>query len=323
MRTTLRTATALACLTLTLGACATPTSVSSTGGESKDTITVGTLRGQPHAYTPHFYDQFVPEGTEVEIVLFDNSPDVKNAVVSGAVDVGVAGAPAVLAGAAAGQDLHIVASSADGGTGIVAAPAISTAQDLRGRRIAYPRGSSQEVLLKLSLRGQGIDPDTDVELVNLPFSDMPGALSSGQADAFAGAEMGPSIARLAGAHDVLSPYETPVGKANIVVMTTGKTIDSDPALVQDVVDAHIQASELMLTQRQEWVDGVVDTFGVDAQVVETATQNIWPRWDLPQEYRDQVSALAEEMVAFGQLSSRPDVTTVIDSTFVDSSEFSS
>ncbi|WP_432545450.1 ABC transporter substrate-binding protein [Kineococcus sp. SYSU DK004] len=318
MRTTRRSLLAAVGLTALMSACAAPTSVTGSA-ETDGTVSVGTLRGQPHLYTPYFYERFVPEGTEVEIVLFDSSTDIKNAVVSGAVDFGVAGAPSALAGVAAGQDVRIVASSADGGTGIVATPEVQAPGDLVGKRIGYPRGASQEILLKLALDAQGIDPDADVELVNLPFSDMADAMATGQIDAFSSAELGPSIARLAGAHDVLDPYGSPVGRVNIVLMTTAATIEESPAIVQDVVDAHVRATDLMVEDPQEWVDGVVDTFGIDRAVVETSVRNIWPRSDLSQEYRDQVSALADEMVAFDQLPSLPDREAVFDTTFVEAS----
>lgn len=318
MRSTHRPPALLAVVGLAavLGACSAPTSVSGDEGDDAGAISVGTLRGQPHLYTPYFYEQFVPEGTEVEIVLFDTSTDIKNAVVSGAVDFGVAGAPSALAGVAAGQDVRIVAASADGGSGIVAVPEVTEPGDLVGQRIGYPRGASQEILLKLALREQGIDPDTDVELVNLPFSDMADAMATGQIAAFSSAELGPSIARLDGAQDVLSPYESPVGRVNIVLMTTGALAEESPETVQEVVDAHVEATGLMVDDPEQWVSGVVDTFGIDRAVVETAVQNIWPRSDLSEEYREQVFALADEMVAFDQLPSQPDHEAIFDTSFV-------
>ncbi|XVA03198.1 hypothetical protein ACQ86I_05350 [Prescottella equi] len=84
------------------------------GGDRADVVKVGTLRGQPHLFHPFFYERFAPEGTAVDVVVFDSSPDIKNALVSGAIDFGVAGVPAFLAGSAAGQDVRLVASAADG-----------------------------------------------------------------------------------------------------------------------------------------------------------------------------------------------------------------
>ncbi|HEV7950650.1 MAG TPA: nitrate ABC transporter substrate-binding protein, partial [Glaciihabitans sp.] len=60
------------------------------------TVQIGTLRGQPHLYQPYFYEQFAPEGVDIEIVLFDSSPDIKNAVVSGSIDFGITGVPSAV-----------------------------------------------------------------------------------------------------------------------------------------------------------------------------------------------------------------------------------
>ena len=280
------------------------------------TVTVGTLKGQPHLFHPFFYEELAADGVEFEVIQFDTSPDIKNAVVSGSVDFGVTGVPAALSGVAVGEDVRVVASAADGGTGIVGLPEIDGVADLAGRTVGYPQGASQEILLRLTLEAHGVEID-DLELVNLPFSDMANALASGQIDAFSSAELGPSIAKQDGAVDVVDPYETPVGRVNIGLVTTQGLIDEDPETVQAVVDTHVAATEYMVDNPEAWADGVVEQFGLDAAVVETALGNIWPRWDLDAEYRDQVTALTEEMHALGYLDAVPSADDVFDTTFVD------
>lgn len=287
-----------------------------TGGGDTETITVGTLKGQPHLYHPFLYADHLPDGYEVEVVTFDTSPDIKNAVVSGSVDFGVTGIPAAVSGIATGEDVVVVASAADGGTGIVGTPDIEGVEDLVGRTVGFPQGASQEILLRLTLEAHGVDID-DLELVNLPFSDMAAALESGQVDAFSSAELGPSIAKQAGAVDVVDPYQTPVGKVNIGLVTTRALIEEDPETVQVLVDAHVAATEAMVDDPDAWAAGVVETFGLDADVVDTAIGNIWPRWTLEPEFQDQVVALATEMHALGYLDSVPSAEDVFDSTFVD------
>ncbi|WP_182111941.1 ABC transporter substrate-binding protein [Actinotalea sp. JY-7876] len=282
------------------------------------TVTVGTLKGQPHLFAPFLYEDFLPDGMEVEVVQFDTSPDIKNAVVSGNVDFGVTGVPSALSGVAAGQDVVVVAAAADGGSNIVGTTDITSVADLVGRTVGYPQGASQEILLRLTLEEHGVDIE-ELDLVNLPFSDMANALASGQIDAFASAELGPSIAMLDGAHQIVSPYDTPVGKVNIGLVTTQRLIDSDPELVQAVVDTHIEATEAMLADPEAWSSGVVEQFGLDAAVVDTAIGNIWPRWSLDAEYRAQVEALAEQMHGLGYLDASPTADEVIDPTFVESS----
>lgn len=310
---------------LTLAACgsadaASPDAPAASAAAEDVTVTVGTLRGQPHLFHPFLYDEVLPEGLEVEVVLFDTSPDIKNAVVSGTIDFGVTGVPSALSGVAAGEDVVVVAAAADGGSGIVGDPSITSVQDLVGKTVGYPQGASQEILLRLTLEQNGVDID-DLTLVNLPFSDMANALASGQIDAFSSAELGPSIAQQAGAVPVVDPYETPVGKVNIGLVTTQRLIDADPELVQAVVDTHIQATEALVADTDAWVAGVVAEYGLDQAVVETAVTNIWPRWALEQEYQDQVVALAAQMNALGYLPEALSADQVVDTTFVDASPY--
>ncbi|MGE0216016.1 ABC transporter substrate-binding protein [Mycolicibacterium sp.] len=286
------------------------------GGDDRQVVRVGTLRGQPHLFAPFFYQRFLGPTTEAEVLVFDSSPDVKNALVSAQIDVAVMGVPAMLAGAAAQQDVRLIASSADGGSAIVGRPEIADVDDLRGKRVGYPVGSSQEVLLRSTLTQAGIDPDRDLTLVNLAFSDMANAYTSGQIDAFSSAELGPSVAKQQGAHDIVSPYGTPVGKVNIALATTQRVIDANPDLVQILVDAHAAAVAYMADHRDEWRDNVVDEFGLDPGVAAGAIANTWPRSDLSPAYVTQVEALAREMRALGQLPAQPDMSTFVDDTFI-------
>ena len=312
-----RTASALTVVGLLAGVTAcTTASADSSGEEESVTVSVGTLKGQPHLYHPFLYADQGIEGVEFEVITFDTSPDIKNAVVSGSIDFGVTGIPSALSGIAVGEEIAVIASAADGGTGIVGTPDIDGVEDLAGRTVGFPQGASQEILLRLTLEAHGVDID-DLELVNLPFSDMANALATGDIDAFSSAELGPSIAKLAGAVDIVDPYQTPVGRVNIGLITTRALIDEDPALVQSVVDAHIGATEDMLADEEAWATAVVETFGLDLDVVRTAIGNIWPRDTLEETFRDQVVALATEMNALGYLDSVPTADDIFDTTFVE------
>jgi NitT/TauT family transport system substrate-binding protein len=303
-------------LTLSLSAC-----ISTPGGgaaaSDPNAVKIGTLRAQPHLFSPYFMQQFAPEGTTYEVVLFDSSPDIKNALTSGAIQFGVLGAASILAGAAADEDVKIIGSAANGGSGFVGRPEIQSVADLHNKKIGYPAGAIQEIQLKLTLEANGLNPDTDVQLVNLPFSDMANAYTSGQIDAFLSAETAPSIVMQQGAHQIASPYDTPLAGVNLVFATTGAQIDRDPARVQTAVDSFAQAIDFMKSDNAAWVDGVVDTFGLDRAVTETATKNIGLRWELDEAYRAQVASLADQMVKFDQLSGVPDMGTIFDTTFAD------
>ncbi|MFJ4998669.1 ABC transporter substrate-binding protein [Microbacterium sp. NPDC088619] len=308
---------AAAALVLTGCSAASSSADSESGDGGGQSVTIGTLRAQPHLFSPFFYEEVAEEGVDVEIVLFDTSSDIKNAIVSGSVDFGVTGAASVIAGVAEKQDVRIVASAADGGTRIVATEDIETPDDLTGAKVGFPMGATQEILLKRTLEAQGIDPASDVELVNLPFADMATAFASGQIDAFISAEVGPSIAIEGGAHELMSAYDTPIGQTNIVLATSNSLIESDPELVQSVVDTHIAAVEHMADDTAAWADGLVEEFALDPAIVDLAIKNIWPRWDLDTDYLSTLAAMSEEMLAFDQVSAEVDQDLLTDVSFVE------
>lgn len=287
------------------------------GGSPDDPIKVAVLR-QPHLFHPYFYERFLPDGKQVEIVPFSDSTEIKNAVNTGSADFGVTGITSALQGAAAQEPFRVIASAADGGSAIVASPkaGISDVKSLRGKRIGYVPGSAQDILLRLTLRQAGIDAEKDVELIKVGFADMPDALARESIDAFSGAEIGPSNALSGGAKLVTRPYETPMGRINIVLGTGEKLIEDQPELVRDVVAAHVKASEYMSTHEEEWADAVAKTYGFEPDVVRAAIDNIDPRSGLGAAYVKQARVLGDQLRAEKQMRGEPDYETFFDDSFL-------
>ncbi|ANC31841.1 ABC transporter substrate-binding protein [Isoptericola dokdonensis] len=295
----------------TLTACTGEATASDADGE---VVRVATQR-QPHLYAPYTYADHAPDGMTIQVVPMANSTDQLNAVLTGDVDFALMGVPTVISGVAQGKDVRLVASGADGGSGIIGSPDVAGVEDLAGARIGIVPGSSQEIALRLTLEAAGIDPETDVELVNLGYADMADALARGDIDAFAGAEVNVSVALLAGAHEVTSIYDTAIGPVNIGLATTGTLVEEDPELVQEVVDTHAAAVDALLADPEAWKEGVADQFSFEPEVLDSATENIWLRADLDDEYLAQVEALAGEMVDLAVIDEAPAVTDVVADTF--------
>ena len=281
-------------------------------------VKVATQR-QPHLFAAYAYEQFAPEGVIIEVVPMSNSTDEKNALLSGDVDFALLGVPTIIAGAAQGEEIELIASGADGGSGIIGKSDITSTADLRGKKIGYVPGSSQEIVLRLTLAAEGIDPDTDVEMINIGYAEMADALSRGDIDAFSGAEVGASIAKLAGAVSVTSPYETGIGRVNIGLATNSGVMDSDAELVEAMVETHIKATNYLLGDKQAWVDGVQNQFTFDPEVLDSAVGNIWLRSSLDDEYIAQVDELARQMVAIGSIDSAPAITDYLHTQFLEAS----
>jgi NitT/TauT family transport system substrate-binding protein len=300
---------------ITLAGCAS-SEAASPDGETQ-TVTIGTLRGQPHFYQPFLYEQFAGESVKYEVITLDTTPALNDALVSGAVDFAITGVTPTISSVAQDRDLKIVASAADGGSGFVGNESIETIDDLVGKKVGYVQGSAQEVALRLKLDEAGIDP-ADIELTVIPVPDMANAFKAGDIDAFFGVEIGVSLAMQNGGHEISDPYDTPIGKVNIGLVTTGALIESDPELVQSVVDTHSETVEYMSENQDEWLTEMVNTFGGNQDIFDSALDNFWLRSDLPTDYQTQLEALATEMKGLGLIESVPAIGDLVDTQFVKS-----
>lgn len=286
-------------------------------GEDRS-VAVGVLR-QPHLSHPLFYGDHLPANVDLEVIPFASSTEIKNAVVSGDLDFGVTGITSALQGAAAGEPVVVVAGAADGGSSIVAGAdsGIEGVEDLEGKRIGYVPASAQDILLRLTLQDAGLDPASDVELVNVGFADMPGALAGGDIDAFSGAEVGPSQAIVAGdATLVTHPYDTAMGRINISLVTSQSVIDDDPELVQAMVDVHARATEAMAGDNEAWAAEVESAYGFSPDALDMAIDNIFLEWQVDDGYIAEVEVLGQQQLALGQIEAEPDYAAFVDPSFV-------
>ncbi len=318
-RTPSRRVTALlsaALAALTLAACAGGESSSATGEGLS--VKVATLR-QPHLFAPAFYKQFLPAGSTVEVIELANSTDVKNAVISGSAAFGVVGITAALAGAAQGEPVRVIASAADGGSALVGRPGVSTVAELKGKKIGYVAGSSQDILLRLELRAAGLTVD-DVTLVKIGFADMPAALKRGDIDAFSSAEVGTSIALADGATLIKYPYDTKIAKINIALITSQGEIDRNPARVGQVLAAHAKATDFMAANKPEWGKRVSAAYNFAAEPLATALDNITPRWQIDDAYIEQTKVLGQQMLELKQITKLPDFSTFFNRSFLKAAE---
>lgn len=269
---------------------------------------MGHLRISPHLMAPRFYSRFLPEGLRVETLAFNNSTEIKTAVVTGSVDFAVTGVTAALLGASRGEPFRVLAAAADGASAIVARKehGILRVEDLAGKRVGYVPGSAQDVLLRLSLRERGLNADKDVQLVKVGFGDMPNALERGDIEAFSGAETGPSVALLRGRSNIVAyPYDTPMGKINIVFGTSQAMLDKAPELCRAMVGTHARATDHLRANPKEWAKATTKAWGAKLAAVELAIRNIDLRWRLDDTYVKQAKVLGEELERLRQVKRQP------------------
>ncbi|OZG60665.1 NMT1/THI5-like protein [Bifidobacterium lemurum] len=303
--------------TMTLAGCSTGEPDHSSAADNPDstTIRVATQR-QPHLFAAYEWSKYVPEGYSVEVVPMANSNDEKDALLSGDVDFALMGVPTVISQASQDGGIKVIAGGADGGSGLMVSSSITTVDQLKGKKIGYVPNSSQEMALRLLLKSAGLNPDSDVQMINIGYSEMSEALARGDIDAFAGAEMGVSLAKLAGANEIDSIYNTQIGKVNIALAASDKVISGNPDLVKIAIAAHKKSTEALSADKAAWKDGVMKQFTFDSDALDKALDNMWLHWDLNDEYQKQCEELAKQMVDIGSIQTAPESSAYLDDQFV-------
>src|SRR5215470_12704813 len=130
---------------------------------------------------------FAKEGIEARLVLVKGAPILVASLVSGDIEVGYTGGPAVMGAAAQGIYLKILASVSSKLTHtVIANPNIKTAENLKGKKFGIQSiGGSTWMHTMLALEHIGIDPKRDnISLLVIGDSVLIGqALEAGRVDA--------------------------------------------------------------------------------------------------------------------------------------------
>jgi sulfonate transport system substrate-binding protein len=119
---------------------------------------------------------------------FQGGPPLLEAFRAGAIDFGIVGDTVLTTAQSSGQDIVAVAALENGGWGhgLVVPPnrasAITSVGDLKGRKVAYPRGTSLQGFAVEVLKEAGLQ-ESDVQRVQLAIPDVIGAIKSGDVDA--------------------------------------------------------------------------------------------------------------------------------------------
>ena len=128
---------------------------------------------------------FKEAGIEVELSWFDYLPSME-AFAAGKVDaVMMTNGDALVTGAnGAKSKLILVTDYSNGNDKIIAKPGIKSLKDLKGKKIGLELTLVEHLLLLKGLESVGMK-QSDIELVNFPTNETPGALASGQVAAVA------------------------------------------------------------------------------------------------------------------------------------------
>ncbi|MGY1705349.1 ABC transporter substrate-binding protein [Geodermatophilus sp. SYSU D00697] len=196
---------------------------------------------------------FEQHDLEVEPFLAQGGAAIVPAVVNGEAQFGFSNITSLLQAEARGVPLGLVAPG-PGATGnaeddfaAVVVPAdspIQSAADLAGKRVAINSiNNISDTVVRESVRQAGGDPE-GIQFVEIPFPDMPAAVSTGQVDAAFAVEPSATVGESQGLRRVSAPYtETDDDLTVAGYFTSDQYAAENPDVVQRFADAMIEAQE--------------------------------------------------------------------------------
>lgn len=200
---------------------------------------------------------FDKHGFNVSWRFIGKSMDRLNAISSGEAQFASLGEIAMLSAMAQGNRRFYWVGNQDiapGFEGLVARPGIESFDGLRGKTIGFPFASSVDITCRLLLAEHGLDPERDVNLVNLEVGDVPAVFRAGNVDAALVWEPGFSqLKEVEGATVLAMDTDTEVYKrfgtmTGPDVLIIGRAwVDSDPERARRFMTAYFEALQ--------WVKG--------------------------------------------------------------------
>ena len=203
-----------------------------------------------------WFEQRVGKDVEIQWALFNAGPSAMESLLSGAVDVTYVGpSPAINAFArTGGEDVRIIAGSADGGASLVVDPKknITKPADFKGKRIGTPQlGNTQDVACRAWLAENGMNVTLtggDAFVIATPNPEQLQLFRSGSLDAVWTVE--PWVTRLvdeAGGKIYLQQNDT----VTTVLVAGQKILKERPEFIKKLVAAHEELTRWINENPQE------------------------------------------------------------------------
>jgi aliphatic sulfonates family ABC transporter substrate-binding protein len=237
--------------------------------------------------------QLAPLGFDVTWTEFQFGPPMLEAMRVGSIDVGAVGdTPPIFAQAARGNLVYIAGQRA-GAQGVLlpAGSKIQALADLKGKKLAFGRGSSAHSLALKVLEKAGLRYD-DIEPVYLGPADAGAAFERGAIDAwsiwdpyFALFETRP------GARTLITDSE--VGGQNSFFMAHSSFAHDNPAVTAKLVDAFISTGAWARAHRSDMADQLAASTGMSRDAVGRAVN----RAPFEVKFMDQALIDSQQQVA--------------------------
>lgn len=206
-------------------------------------------------------------GYKIEYSSFKSGPLVNESFAAGQQDIGVLGdVPAILA-KSSGQNTEIIGNAAYGekALAVLVKPdsSLQNPKDLKGKKVAYVKGSYAHHLISIVLENAGLTFD-DIESVNLEAGDIPSAIENNQVDA--GVLWEPFITQLVSDKRAKVLVDgTGIKRGNLVSIATKEFADKNPDVIKAYLTAYEKAANYIKSNPTEAADAVQKELGLTTE----------------------------------------------------------
>ncbi len=215
-----------------------------------------------------FEKKFGPRGIEVTYPELTAGPQQTAGMASGAVSfANCIGGTSVLLAAANGLDIKIIGvygRAPRAFTILVKDPALESAKDLKGKKVAGPKGTILHQLLISALEREGLKAG-DVDFLGMGLMEGITALLQGNVDACLAAGPGVLKAQKEGARILVDG--TGLVDGLTLIATGGKFLEKYPRIVRDFLAVHGEALEFMKTHSEEALAYTAEETGLTPEEV--------------------------------------------------------
>lgn len=210
-------------------------------------------------------------GQQVKWIEFPAGPQMLEALNAGSIDFGSTGAPPPVFGQAAGIDLlYVGAEPAPVNSEAIFVPKDSPTRsvaDLKGKRVAFQKGSGSHFLLASALQKAGLKVG-DIQPVYLSPSDARAAFVSGSIDAWVVWDPYFASAQKSYQVRVLSDY-TGLPQANGFYLASRRFVEQSPNVVSALLEQAAATGQWANTHAKEVSAILAPQMGLPADIVET------------------------------------------------------
>ncbi|KDR94854.1 sulfonate transport system substrate-binding protein [Peptoclostridium litorale DSM 5388] len=264
-----------------------------------------------------FEEEFGRDGIEVSFPEITQGSKMTQAVAAGSLDFcnALGGTSAILA-AANGVDIKVIGiySRAPKAFTIMSRDAgVKSMADLRGKKVAGPKGTILHQLLIAGVNEAGISMD-DVEFINMGIAEAVAAMNSGNVDAALVA--GPAVTKaLSDGANIVTTGEGLLD-ATIVIGASGKFINEHPDMVKRYMDVHSKSLDFMKENREETIEMAAQETGISMDDVEKMYEWYDFSPQISQKDIEELKKTQDFLIQNGMLEKGIDIDGMIDSSYV-------